>query len=74
MQNHCRSGSEGEPAAELRSGIWDGAVCATLGDRHRLARGTRFDLRAAREAYLRGCELGDANACHDRDALDLLNL
>jgi hypothetical protein len=73
MQNHCRSG-EVEPATEPRSGVRDGAVCATLGDRHRLARGTRFDLRAAREAYVRGCELGDANACHDRDALDLLNL
>jgi hypothetical protein len=73
MQNHCRSSAEAEPATEPRS-VLDGAVCATLGDRHRLARGTGFDLRAAREAYVRGCELGDANACHDREALDLLNL
>lgn len=63
MRAYCAPGAGG-----------DGAVCAVLGDRHRLARGTGFDLRAAREAYVRGCELGDADACRDRDALDLLNL
>jgi len=66
MRAHC--------AARVDGARVDGAVCAVLGDRHRLARGTPFDLRAAREAYVQGCGRGDPNACRDREALDLLNL
>ncbi|MEZ4248752.1 MAG: hypothetical protein R3B99_10980 [Polyangiales bacterium] len=51
-----------------------GAFCAALGDRYRLGRGTEFDLVAARAAYRRGCEAGDPSACHNLQALDLMQL
>lgn len=48
--------------------------CMALGDDYRLRARDQDDLRAAFDAYQRGCELGETGSCRNRDAMVTLQL